>query len=159
MELLIPTEKISLLLKISHTVSLTMGHLSSQDNYCSWFVLVLSVLPVEATTSAKWEQHWVRDCLLPMKTTDHFLCKSLQQKMQPVFAFFQSSPYFPFGTTYPCTNCHFFFLLSNLTGGIGVTEPSSKCSKEKFHFHLALTDWKAFSFLPKPLIHPMLPLS
>lgn len=32
MELLIPTEKISLLLKISHTVSLTMGHLSSREN-------------------------------------------------------------------------------------------------------------------------------
>lgn len=68
MELLIPTEKISLLLKISHTVPVTVVHPSSLENYCSRLVLVLTVLLVAASTqcngnsigqgSAPGEDNW-----------------------------------------------------------------------------------------------------
>lgn len=124
------------------------------------------MLPTEAATPAEWDQHLVRVWPLPVKTTGHFLHKSLQLKMsvspklfvikQYLYHFCQSSLYFPCedNTSFSMHQSPFLFLLSNLPGGAGVTKSSSPCNKQKFH---TLKVWKyggLFLFFSKLIDSP-----
>jgi len=162
MELLIPTEKISLLLKISHTIPVAVVHPSSLENYCSPFVLVLTVLPAQTST-----QHDGNGTgLLLGKTTGDFLEKRSEVKNvgiskatynQSVFALLLPKQCtLSLMYSYLCVNLHLCVSSQTLLVVLVSPNPACLCATEDFHFQLALKHWNACSFFSKPLIPTML---
>lgn len=143
MKLLIPTEKISLLLEVSHRMSVTVVH-PSPGNHCSWFVLVLPVLLVLCQFPVPWEQHSVRGCSWGKRFT--FSHKEVFVKgvgisgapdVQSVFALclWSTCPYL-------CSSCHLGVSSQALLVVLANPNPACLHTKEEVHFQFALKHWK-----------------
>lgn len=167
MELLIPTEKISLLWKVSHGVSVTVVH-PSLGNHCSWFVLVLAVLLVLCQFPVSWEQHSVRGCswgrqltLFHKEVSVKSVGISKATGVQSVLALLLwSKVYFPWGAcSYLCSNCHLGVSSQAVLVVLASPNPVFLCTKEEIHFQLDLKHRRTWKFFPKPLIQPILPVS
>lgn len=150
MELLIPTEKISLLLKVSQGISVTVEH-PSLGNHCSWFVLVLAVLLVLCQCPVPWEQHSVRAA--PGEGNSYFSiskcpwkCGYLQSyrcSVSVCTAVLKHGVFSPWSTC-SCLYSNRHLGVSSQAVLVVLVSPNPAClyTKEEVRFQSALKHWK-----------------